>query len=223
MQKIKMMKLQYKKEIKMKSRTALLMLIVMLLTLFSAGEALAQEQDNTAAQANNPLANMTAFNIQQYFIPELTDLENSANQFWLRYATPFSISKTNWLLRASLPINSFPTAPNGDSDTGLGDFNAFAAWLIDMGNPAVSFGIGPQITIPTATDDDLGSEKWSAGFANVLFDGRSPKFQYGMLLTWQASFAGDDDREEVNVAAFQPFVFYQLGNGTYLRSTYLCV
>ncbi len=52
-----------------------------------------------------------------------------------------------------------------------------------------------------------------------MFSAQSPKFQYGYLLTWQASFAGDDDRDDVNVAAFQPILIYQLGGGTYLRST----
>lgn len=52
----------------------------------------------------------------------------------------------------------------------------------------------------------------------MLFDASSAKFQYGYLLTWQASFAGDSDRAEVNVAALQPFAFYQLGHGTYLRA-----
>ncbi len=65
----------------------------------------------------------------------------------------------------------------------------------------------------------MGSEKWSGGFANVLFNASSSKFQYGYLLIWQASFAGADDRADVNVAAFQPFAFYQLGGGTYLRAT----
>jgi len=90
--------------------------------------------------------------------------------------------------------------------------------LIDTGNPAVSFGFGPQITAPTASKDELGSGKWSAGFANVLFNASSPRFQYGYLLTWQESFAGDNDREFVNILAFQPFAFYQLGGGTYLRA-----
>ena len=52
----------------------------------------------------------------------------------------------------------------------------------------------------------------------MLFDRSSPRFQYGYLLTWQHSFAGNDDRDTVNVAALQPFGFYQLGGGTYLRS-----
>ncbi|MCB1779918.1 MAG: hypothetical protein KDJ34_07455 [Candidatus Competibacteraceae bacterium] len=182
------------------------------------GEAFAQNESNAAAQANNPLANMTAFNIQDYYIGALTEPDVSANQAWFRFAKPFSVSETHWLLRASLPVNTFPTSPHGDKETGTGDFNVFAAYLIDTGNPAISFGFGPQMTLPAASKDELGSGKWSAGFANVLFNASSPGFQYGYLLTWQASFAGDDDREDVNILAFQPFAFYQLGGGTYLRA-----
>jgi hypothetical protein len=188
------------------------------LALVLQGAALAQDHSSSAAQANNPLANMTAFNLQDYYIGELTESDDSANQFWFRYAKPVSVSDTNWIVRASLPINTFPTQPDGDKETGIGDFNIFGAYLIETGNPAVSFGIGPQLTAPTAGKDELGSEKWSAGLANVLFNASSPKFQYGYLLTWQESFAGDSDRDDVNVGALQPFAFYQLGNGTYLRA-----
>jgi len=175
---------------------------------------------DAAAQANNPLANMKAFNIHNYYMGELTGSSNqSANQAWMRYAQPFSLGETNWLVRASLPINSFPSPPEGDRETGIGDFNIFAAYLMDVGNPAISFGIGPLLNLPTASKDSLGSEKYSAGLANVLFDASSKKFQYGYLLTWQHSFAGNDDRDTVNVGAFQPFGMMQLGGGTYLRST----
>lgn len=172
-----------------------------------------------AAQANNPLANMTAFNIHDYYIGELTESDEWANQAWARFAKPFSVGDSNWLMRASLPLNTYPVGPSGDHETGIGDFNVFAAYLIDTGNPAISFGIGPQLTVPTATEDEVGSEQWSAGFANVLFNATSSKFQYGYLLIWQESFAGDNDRSDVNVAAFQPFGMLQLGGGTYLRST----
>ena len=179
----------------------------------------APAHDDAAAQANNPLANMTAFNIQDYYIGDLSDSDEDANQLWFRFAQPFALGETNWLMRASLPLNTFPTQPDDDHETGLGDLNVFAAYLFDTGNPAVSFGFGPQITMPTATKDELGSEKWSAGFANVLFNAESRKIQYGYLLTWQASFAGDSDRSDVNTGALQPFAFYQLGKGLYLRST----
>jgi hypothetical protein len=190
---------------------------LLLITLLSAA-ASAQENADAAAQANNPLANMTAFNLHNYYIGEQTETGENANQFWLRYARPFSLGG-DWLMRASLPINSFPTSSTGGTETGLGDLNVFAAYLFDTGNPAISFGIGPQINVPTATKDSLGSEKWSAGFANVLFDARSKKYQWGYLLTWMASFAGNEDRADVNTAAFQPFGMLQLGKGRYLRST----
>ena len=178
----------------------------------------APEDRANLANANNPLANMTALNFQDYYIGEFTESDKGGNQFWIRFAKPVSIGKTDWIVRASLPVNTYPTPPNGSTETGLGDFNIFAAYLIDVGNPAVSFGIGPLLTAPTASEDALGSEKWSAGLANVLFNGRSKKFQWGYLLTWQHSFAGDGDRADVNVGAFQPFAFYQLGKGWYLRA-----
>jgi len=33
------------------------------------------------------------------------------------------------------------------------------------------------------------------------------------------SFAGDDDKPDINTGAFQPFDMYQLGKGSYLQST----
>jgi len=183
----------------------------------------ASEDADTIAQANNPLANMRAFNMHNYSIGDLTESNNNANQFWFRYAQPFSLGETNWLIRASLPINHFPTLPYGDKKTGIGDFNIFASYLFKTSSPSVSFGLGPQLTVPTASKDALGSEKWSAGLANVLFNAKSKIVQYGYLLTWQHSFAGNRDRKTVNMAAFQPFVMVQLGNGTYLRSASIWV
>lgn len=187
-------------------------------TAIAPADSAPLDDATAAAQANNPLANMVAFNIQNYYVGSLTETDEEANTVWLRYAQPFSIGESNWLMRASLPINTFPTSASGDHKSGLGDFNIFAAYLIDVGNPAISFGIGPQLTAPTATRNSLGSEQWSAGLANVYFNASSKKFQYGYLLTWQGSFAGNDDRADVNIGAFQPFAMYQLGEGWYLRS-----
>ena len=193
--------------------------LILVSLMLVAAPVIAQDKSaaSDAAQANNPLANMTAFNLHNYYIGELTETEEDANQFWFRFAKPFSISGSDWLVRASLPINSFPTPPSGSTETGIGDFNVFAAYLFDTGNPGLSVGLGPQLTMPTATKDELGTEQWSAGFAHVLFNAGSPKYQYGYLLTWQASFAGEDERADVNLGSFQPFFFYQLGKGLYLR------
>ena len=91
------------------------------LSLCLNSSVFADDQAGAAAQANNPLANMTAFNIQDYYIGKLTQSDNTANQLWARYAKPFSVSGTNWLMRASLPMNTYPTSASGDYETGLGD------------------------------------------------------------------------------------------------------
>jgi hypothetical protein len=173
------------------------------LAFMSGSQAFAQsnQQVDAQAQANNPLADFTAVNLHNYYIGEQTGSDKSANQFWLRYAKPFELGSSKWLMRASLPVNSYPVAPDGDRETGLGDLNAFAAYLVDVSNPAISFGVGPLLIAPTAAEDALGSGKWSAGFANVLFNATSKKFQYGYLLTWSGSFAGDDDRKKVSSGA----------------------
>ena len=170
------------------------------------------------ADANNPLANFTAVNFQNYYIGDLSGPAGDANQFFLRVAQPFKLFNVKWLGRLTLPVNTFPSPPEFNNQTGLGDLNIFTAALIDVGDPAISFGVGPLFTFPTATETNLGSGKWTIGAANVLFNARSPRFQWGYLLTYEHSFAGDSDRNTVSRGAFQPFGFYQLGTGWYLRT-----
>ncbi len=176
-------------------------------------EAAAQ---NAEAQANNPLADITAFNIQNYYIDEFTGPGNqSGNQFVLRYAKPVQWGNSKWLIRASLPYNSFPVGTGGSTVNGIGDFDIFAAYQIDTGNPAISFAVGPEVVAPTATDNRLGSDQWQLGIANVYFNATSPKFQYGYLLTWRGGVGDTKGKPRVSLGAFQPFAFYQLGKGWY--------
>jgi len=110
--------------------------------MLAADPGLTQEEEaavSDAVDANNPLANFTAFNVQNYYIPELTGSSDpTANNFWLRYAQPIG----NWLFRASLPVSNVPTSPV-TSESGIGDLNAFFAYFIDVNKPGVTFGIGP--------------------------------------------------------------------------------
>ena len=187
--------------------------------LAAASDGMAQDAADAQAQANNPLANTTSLNFQNQFTGRLSGFGEPANSGLLRAAQPFSIGDSHWIGRATLPISTYPRQPDGPHETGLGDFNIFAAYLIDVGNPGINFGIGPQLTAPTATDRSLGSGQWAAGFANVLFVATNPEWQYGYLLTWQARIAGGSNRPGVNVGNLQPFLFRQLGEGWYLRST----
>ena len=63
----------------MKTKMLRTVCIALGLCLPHVGQVLAQDQDSAAAQANNPLANMTAFNIQDYYIGDLSNLDKDAN------------------------------------------------------------------------------------------------------------------------------------------------
>ncbi|MDJ0994933.1 MAG: hypothetical protein QNI90_15250 [Dinoroseobacter sp.] len=187
--------------------------------LITAVSAIAQDGETSAAQdaaqANNPLANITAFNIQNYYIDEFTGIPGeSGNQFVLRYAQPVSIGNTNWLIRASLPYNSFPFGPGGSTVDGVGDFDIFAAYQFETGNPATSFAIGPQVVVPTG-ESGVTADQWQLGLANVYFNANSPKFQYGYLAIYRAGVGDTNGNTRVSTGALQPFYFYQLGDGWY--------
>jgi hypothetical protein len=194
----------------------ILFLMIAGITPLSAQEGPSAEE---LKKANNPLANMIAFNIQNYYASRLYGLpDDMTNIFWLRYAQPVG----RVLIRASLPVNTFPTGQT-DPKSGLGDFNIFGAYLATPGDASTQFGIGPLLAAPTASDDALGSGKWQGGAAVVVFAAPSAQIQYGGLITWQASFAGDKARANTNLLVLQPFGFWQLGGGTYLRTAPLWI
>lgn len=198
-------------------------LTLFLLMLASAVQGYSQEMDDAQiqAQANNPLANMTAISFHNYYMPKLTNASSDAylNSTWIRFAKPLMNGKV--LLRVSTPLSTqgFPGENNvTKSFSGLGDINAILAYNF-VSKSTTTLGGGLVFTAPTASRDALGTGKWQGGLSLVGFFSKSPIFQYGALVTWQASFAGDKDRSGTNNAAFQYFAFWQLGQGYYLRSS----
>ena len=171
-------------------------------------------------QANNPIASATSLNIQNQYIGNLSAVDEPGNILNLRAVQPFSFLGGDWIARATLPIVSLPVGPNFDTRTGIGDFNVFAIKLIDVGSPTITFGVGPNLTVPSASEERLGTGTWNAGLASVLFNFSNPRFQWGYLAVWEASVAErDQGAANQNRAFLQPFGVYQLGDGWYLRST----
>jgi hypothetical protein len=134
----------------------------------------------------------------------------------------------NLITRTIIPIISQPAffreappglpsfVPDDDRTTGLGDIN-FSAFFSPAKPSKLIWGIGPTFLLPTATDDTLGSERWGAGPAAVALTIQGP-WVYGALVNNIWSFAGDEDREDVNTFLLQPFVNYNLPKGWYLSS-----
>jgi len=113
---------------------------------------------------------------------------------------------------AGLPNNPSPIP--GDGASGLGDFN-YSAFLSPAKVEKVIWGAGLSLNLPTASDDQLGSGKWSTGPTAVFL--LQPGWgSMGLLGRHLWSFAGDDARSDVNQSLFEPFVNYNLENGWFL-------
>jgi hypothetical protein len=170
-------------------------------------------------QSNNPLNNALSVNVQDQYTPELYDSSAYTNDLLLRVTAPMppnSFVPVPQLIRATLPISSRPD-PDGGYENGFGDLNIFDIFLVDKVND-FEIGVGPLFTLPTATDDVLGTEKWQLGAA-ALGVHASEKGLLGGLLQWQTSFAGDDDRDDVQTLLAQPFLIHNMADAWYLRST----
>jgi hypothetical protein len=181
------------------------------------GPVLAQSAEEMN-KSNNPLTPSPAFNLQNIYAPDIYGSDKYTNDFLMRGVLPLGPVgpvPVPQLIRGTVPISTRPD-PSGGYTTGLGDINVFDIFLFK--GPGVQLGAGPLLTIPTATADELGAGKWQAGLAGVVID-PSPARILGGLVQWQASFAGDGDRADVNTLTAQPFVIVNLPQGWYARST----
>ena len=132
---------------------------------------------------------------------------------------PQSINEDwNWIHRALIPIVDQPNlGPGGlGEECGLGDIQ-YQGFLSPAKPGKWVWGVGPVMEFPSATDDLLGSEKWSAGVGGVLVRMDGP-WVFGTLVNNIWSFAGDGDRPYVNRMTLQPFVNYNLPEGWYLTT-----
>jgi hypothetical protein len=167
--------------------------------------------------ANNPLTPSITFNVHDQWSPDLYDVDPGSNALLLRGVIPHTLGGRGQLFRYTMPIVTAPDGLGG-TVTGLGDLNIFDLFPFLVKKARMELAIGPQLTIPTATNDYAGTGKWQGGFAVVAAAPR--KFGIaGALVTWQHSFAGDDSRDPQHNLGVQPLFIYNLPQSFYLRSS----
>ena len=209
--------------------------LILLMILFAASHVSGQdatEQSSEKAQGGgdlraavqNPVGAM--YSLPFKFTFDYGAPNGEASFLSIQPVIPITVGDWNLINRIIAPlidspgeVAGTPGIPNpieGDGASGLGDIN-YSLFLSPAKPKGAIWGIGPSITMPTATDKELGSEKWSAGPTGVVLF--QPKWgTIGGLARHLGSFAGDSDRKNINQTLFEPFVNYNLPNGWYLIS-----
>ncbi|MGD8286547.1 MAG: hypothetical protein PVG70_16505 [Desulfobacterales bacterium] len=221
-------------------RFTLSILVIAALIAVSGVQAIAQDdakQADSKAQGGgdlrsavqNPISSLISLPFKFTF--DYGAPNGEASFLNIQPVVPITVGNWNLVNRAIIPlidspgeVAGTPGIPNpveGDGATGLGDIN-YSLFFSPVNYDKAIWGVGPSISIPTATSDQLGSEQWSAGPTGVVLF--QPKWgTVGGLVRHLWSFAGESDRDNVNQSLFEPFINYNLPKGWYLISDIIII
>jgi hypothetical protein len=180
------------------------------------GEASATE---LAKKTQNPVSDLISLPFENNFGFQAGADGEFRYDLIIKPVLPVSLNEDwNWINRVLIPVSSQPNlGPNGIGEAcGVGDVQ-YQGYLSPADSGEWIWGIGPVLAFPTASEDELGTEKWSAGPGFVMLRMSGP-WVYGGLINNIWSYAGEGDRESVSFMTLQPFVNYNFEGGWYLST-----
>ena len=185
---------------------------------FYSSLTIAQDTEELARAAQNPLASMISLPVQNNTNFEFGPEEDVQNVLNIQPVVPFSLNeKWNLITRTIIPVISQPGfSPDQSRKNGLGDIQ-FTSWASPKAVAANGWiwGVGAVAQLDTASDDRLGSGAWGLGPTAVVLKS-SGAWVFGGLINniWSVS----TDRDDVNQMLVQPFVNYNFPDkpGRYL-------
>lgn len=169
--------------------------------------------DELAKKLSNPVSSLISLPFQSNFDFGYPD-DGYRYLLNIQPVVPIALSDDwNLIWRTILPVIHQEDVIGSSSQSGLGDTTM--SFFFSPAQPTasgVTWGVGPALLLPTATDDLLGTEKWGAGPTFVVLR-QQGNLTYGMLANHIWSYAGEDDRSDVCSTFLQPFFSVGLGKG----------
>ena len=186
-------------------------------TVSSVGAAQrAVSQGEIAKKLNNPIAAMSILPFQYNHDKNigLTD-QGERSLVNIQPVLSSTLNKEwNLISRTIVPVIVQSDIPPGNDDSGIGDLvQSFFFSPQAKTSSGWTWGAGPVLLLPTATEVLLGADKLAVGPTAVALK-QENGWTYGALANRLWSIVGNDDRADVNASFMQPFVAYTLPSYT---------
>jgi hypothetical protein len=164
-----------------------------------------------AKQSQNPVADLVSIPFQFNFNSGGGLGDGTLFNLNIQPVIPVKVApQWNVITRTIVPYLSSPTA-TGDQQGGLGDIQ-LQAFLSPSSPGKVVWGIGPQFSIPTATNPLFRTGSWAVGPTAVALV-MPGHFVIGALANQVWTFADAGGDPDVNQLLVQPFINYNFGHG----------
>ncbi len=183
-----------------------------------AGESGAGEEQDLAKAVQNPVANLISVPLQDNLDFGIGPSNRTRNTLNIQPVVPVPLTLDwNLITRVILPVVYQPdVAADSGGTFGLGDTSV--TFFVAPSKPGkLIWGVGPALLLPTATDDVLGTGKWSVGPSVVMLVQPEP-WSLGFLANNVWSVFGSGDRASVNQLLLQYFITCNLPGGWYVTS-----
>jgi hypothetical protein len=176
-------------------------------SVWAQSENTSAEDAELAKKAQNPVANMYSLPFQNNTTFGVGPENKTSNTLNIQPVIPIGLGeKWNLIVRTIIPISTVPdyTQPETGSVTGLGDI-AMSLFFTPKNPGKWVWAVGPQMDLPTKTDDLLGFGEFNLGPAILLLQIKG-KWVYGFTAnnTWSMG------NQTVNKFYMQYFINYNL-------------
>ena len=181
------------------------------------------DMQQLAKDSQNPVAPMATLPFKSNFYFDEGPFNRFGYTLDLEPVYPVTVGEWNIINRLIMPIVYQPNLfTKSDGRMGLGDINDTVFFSPvrprTFHGGELLWGAGPMLTAPSSTNKALGQQKWCAGPSGVVV-WTPGRWVVGTLLYNQWSFAGVEERQDVNAMTLQYFVNYNFDKGWFLATS----